>query len=238
MCHPILLEMKNKLPLVLSDLFRLLFPSLCLGCHQELSSSNRVVCISCELQLPLAYHSKRVNLLLPLADEHIPAIQTTFSLFLFEEDSVIEKMLYQLKYKNNRRIGRFFSQKLGGYIREKGMVFDGILGVPLHRKRLQKRGYNQVDIIGNKLSEVLNIPYFGNRIQRIKNTPPLSKVKTNRKTLLVDAFRCLSPAILPQGHYLLLDDIYTTGSTLSACIEVLLAKEKITLSIATVALRI
>lgn len=238
MCLSNLLEMKNALRLVFSDLFRLLIPSLCMGCQEELSTRHSSLCIGCEMHLPQTYHENRINLTLALSEHLIPTIQAAFSLYLFEENGVIEKMLYQLKYKGNRAIARYFGQKLSGFIHEKNMIFDGIIGVPLHRKRLRQRGYNQVDVIGKKLGEIFGIPYLENHIERIKNTPPLSQIKTNRKPLLVDAFRCSARTQLPRGHYLLLDDIYTTGSTLSACAEVLLEKENITLTIATIALRI
>ena len=230
--------MKIALPRVFSDLIALLFPSVCLGCNQALNQSNTILCMCCEIQLPMAYHKNQINMSMPLSEEFIPSIKGAFSLYLFEENSVIEKMLYQLKYNGNKPIGSYFGRKLGGYLWENDIVLDGIIGVPLHHKRLRKRGFNQVDIIGKKLSEALNIPYIEDHIKRIKHTPPLSKVKTNRKTILVDAFQCISPQRLAPGHYLLLDDIFTTGITLRACAEVLLSTQKITLSIATVALRI
>lgn len=106
MCLSNLLEMKNALRLVFSDLFRLLIPSLCLGCQEELSTRHSSLCIGCEMHLPQTYHENRINLTLALSEHLIPTIQAAFSLYLFEENGVIEKMLYQLKYKGNRAIGR------------------------------------------------------------------------------------------------------------------------------------
>ena len=90
------------------------------------------------MHLPQTYHENRINLTLALSEHLIPTIQAAFSLYLFEENGVIEKMLYQLKYKGNRAIGRYFGQKLSSFIHEKNMIFDGIIRVPLHRKRLRQ----------------------------------------------------------------------------------------------------
>ena len=237
MSSPNLIEMKNVFYRLLKDLFDLFFPKLCLSCHREISSDKKVICVDCELKLPLSHTHWGKNTKNRGVFISIPNIRHAFSLYFFEEDSVVEKMLYQLKYEGNQSIGRFFGRKLAGIIREGGYQFDGIVGVPLHPKRQRKRGFNQVDVIGESLGEALKIPYTGTYIKRVKNTPKLSKTKQNRGDILQHAFELTIEQKLPSRHYLLLDDIFTTGATLSACSQCILKDKNVCLSIATVALR-
>lgn len=114
-------------------------------------------------------------------------------------------------------MGLFLGQKLASLIAEAQLHFDGIIGVPLHPKRKRRRGFNQVDLIGECEAIALNIPYYGNFLKQIKQTPKLSQVNRDRKEILQDAFRINTRIKLSKGHYLLIDDILTTGATLKAC---------------------
>ena len=93
-----------------------------------------------------------------------------------------------------------------------------------------------MDIIGRATSEALHIPYFSEVLIRTKNTPPLSKSKGERSSILSQAF-ALRQRLPTQGHYLLIDDIFTTGATLDTCAKTLLSHHAISLSIATIAYR-
>ena len=122
-----------------------------------------------------------------------------------------------MKYKGNRSVDLFFGQKLASLIAEAQLQFDGIIGVPLHPKRKRRRGFNQVDLIGERAANSLNIPYYGNFLKRVKHAPKLSQANKDRTEILQDAFRINSRIKLSKGHYLLIDDILTTGATLKAC---------------------
>lgn len=93
-----------------------------------------------------------------------------------------------------------------------------------------------MDIIGRAASEALHIPYFSEALIRTKNTPPLYKSKGERSSVLLQAF-ALRQRLPTQGHYLLIDDIFTTGATLDTCDKTLLSHHAISLSIATIAYR-
>lgn len=222
---------------LLKDLFLLFFPQLCLGCQKEIISRLNPLCYRCEIDLPSTYMPITQNSLSFNRNEYHCTIRIAFSLYFFKEKSLIETLLYALKYQGNKKIGLFFGQKLGGSIAESEVHFDGIIGVPLHPFRRLRRGYNQVDLIGSAAAKVLEIPYYPKAIRRKKNTPALSKTRKSRQKLMTKAFRRNKKVKLPKGHYLLIDDIFTTGATLNSCLDLLQKEEGLTLSIGVIACR-
>ena len=235
--EPNRLEMFANLFRLLQTVFDLFFPLRCLACQRAIQAPKKVLCINCELNLPLTFfHLMQPS---PLKQHLFIAfpIHQVFSLYVFEESALVESLLYELKYKGNRSVGLFFGQKLASLITEAKLHFDGIIGVPLHPKRKKKRGFNQVDLIGESAASALKIPYYGNFLKRIKHTPKLSQASRDRTAILQDAFRTNSMIKLSKGHYLLLDDILTTGATLKACSREINKIDGLCLSIATIVYR-
>ena len=229
--------MLNVILRLLNEVFSLVFPQQCLGCGRELFATQKIICFSCELDLPLTYFHLQHGAKLRDKMGLNPALKEVFSLYFFNKNGCIESLLYQLKYKGNKRVGHFFGQKMAGIITEKKVSFDGIIGVPLHPKRKRKRGFNQMDLIGASLSASSGIPYCKDALVRTKNTPALSKTKGDRAQVVGNAFAFNPAKKLAAGHYLLIDDIYTTGATLNACSSLLFLDSRLELSIATIAYR-
>ena len=101
----------------------------------------------------------------------------------------------------------------------------------------EKEGLTRSIFIGEAAAKALNIPYYGNYLQRVKHTPKLSQASRDRTAILQDAFR-INPMIkTTKGHYLLLDDILTTGATLKACSKLMIKIDGLCLSIATIVYR-
>ena len=222
---------------LLQSVFDLFFPLRCLHCQRLITPPQKVVCIYCELNLPLTYfHLMHPSPLKKNLFNEFP-VQRVFSLYIFEESALIESLLYELKYRGNKSVGQFFGQKLASLIVDSKIQFDGIIGVPLHPKRKRARGFNQVDLIGRSAAQALKIKYHGNLLQRIKHTPKLSQAKQDRSIILKDAFQINPKVQLAKGHYLLLDDILTTAATLKACSQQILKIDLLSLSIATIVYR-
>ncbi len=138
------MEEPNRLEMFLpvlqffQSIFDLFFPPRCLGCNRGIDSAKKVLCIYCELSLPLTYF----HLIHPSPlKKHLfddLAIERVFSLYIFEESALIESLLYQFKYDGNKTIGIFFGRRLAGLIHHSKQKYDGIIGVPLHPKGNEK----------------------------------------------------------------------------------------------------
>lgn len=229
--------MPNVFVRLLNDLFSLVFPNQCLGCGKELFANQKIICFFCELELTMTYFHLCDNKEMRNSISINAQVNELYSLYFFKENSLLEILLYHLKYQQNKTIGQFLGQKLSVIIKAKNNHYNGIIGVPLHPKRKRKRGYNQMDIIGRSIANACGIPYVENILIRTKNTPALAKSTGNRAEIVRNAF-ALNPAKkLAAGHYLLIDDIFTTGATLKACSAVLLSDSTLQISIATIAFR-
>lgn len=136
--------------------------------------------------------------------------------------SPVSDALYAFKYQNRRIYGEIFGRELaelyGGYLREKEIHL--IVPVPLHRKKRQSRGYNQAEIIARILSERTGIPIDTRLLVRRRATVPQKQLndKARRKNIR-GAFAARGQ--VKGQNLVLVDDIYTTGSTLDEAARIL-----------------
>jgi len=97
-----------------------------------------------------------------------------------------------------------------------------LIPVPLEKRKLKRRGFNQAEEIGKELSKFLKISLSNNVLAKIKETPPQIELSDEeRKENIKEAFFCQSPEKIKGRKILLVDDIYTTGATMRECAKVL-----------------
>lgn len=142
---------------------------------------------------------------------------------LFVHRGAVRDSLYRFKYQNRREYAYFYAGQTarcyGGWIRQMGV--EGIVPIPLHRKRKQERGYNQAGLYARYLGKELHLPVEEKLLIRVKQTIPQKELNdVQRKNNLKKAFKC-SGNIVQFKKILLVDDIYTTGSTMDAAARVL-----------------
>jgi len=135
-----------------------------------------------------------------------------------EYEEMTKQSIYKFKYQNCPRYCKTFAEIMYQAMNDKTILkydFDLITSVPIHKNKLKKRGYNQAKLIAKELSLKLNIPYE-DIIIRIKDTKPQNTLSPKeRSNNLCNAFKVSKE--ISNKKILIIDDIYTTGSTIDAC---------------------
>lgn len=158
-------------------------------------------------------------------------------LALYEYD-VIHKSIYRMKYSGRSEYAQYFGEKLGAELgdRVKKWNADMVISVPLHCTKLRTRGYNQAEIMAEKFADVIGVPYIKNCVLRTRKTTPLKELSpAQRQINLKNAFN-IGEFDVELKCIIIVDDIYTTGSTIDAIAKVL--KENGAISVHYVALAI
>ncbi|MBR1759503.1 MAG: ComF family protein, partial [Lachnospiraceae bacterium] len=145
---------------------------------------------------------------------------------LYVYNAKMSDSMSALKYKNRKEYGSFYGHRLGKLCRKEilRMHPEAIVPVPVHPVRERRRGYNQAQVIAEALSEEIGVPVLANALIRTKKTMPQKELDDKgRLRNLLEAFGMREGCPDVSGRTLLLvDDIYTTGSTIEACTRVLL----------------
>ncbi len=202
------------------DLISLLFPRLCACCDEQLIKGEETICIKCEYDLPYTdFHQYNDN---PLAKQfwgRVP-LHHASALLYFTKGSKTQKLIHQLKYRNQPQIGMHLGIKIGERLKatHAAAPIDYIIPVPLHTKQFRKRGYNQSEYIAKGIAQILNIPVRTDILIKVKGTSSQTKhERFKRFENLIQVFSVVQPKLISGKHLLLIDDVITTGATLEAC---------------------
>ncbi|MDC7995171.1 ComF family protein [Altibacter sp. HG106] len=218
-------------------MLNLLFPAECSGCGSVLNTKKELLCVSCRHSLPLACHHLTLDETLKnLWYGRLPLVQAT-ALLRFEKQGITQRVLHQLKYRGQKELSTFFGHWLGAELQEIDTyaTIDTVIPVPLHKKRLRKRGYNQVTGFGNAIATALDVPFLEDVL--LKVTAARSQVFKGRLSRFggTEVFTLNHREKVMGKHILLVDDVVTTGATLERCGLCLLEGTEAKLSIATIA---
>lgn len=208
------------LKLLLLPLREVAFPRVCRGCGRRLSMAERGICVSCRLHLEPYERPQR--LLRDRFSSFISPINAVYAGYLFTPDSVARRVVHSVKYGRNREAGIALGRLVASKEKLKKEDFDWIVPVPIHPRKLAERGYNQAHIIALGVSEVTGIPIAKGALVRKKyTTSQTQKHRWARMKAMKHAFAEGKHLPAPGQRLLLVDDVLTTGATLSEAAKVL-----------------
>ena len=221
------------------NLLNLFFPQVCMACDAHLNDNEKHICTFCRNELPVTdFHLDVDNAVAKRLYGRVNFKNAT-SLLWFYKKGIVQHLIHNLKYKGHEDVGVFLGQWLGQELNEidSYKTIDVVIPVPLHKSKLRKRGYNQVDKFGKEIAKALSIEYNSKVLIKTKATSTQVFKDRLKRILTHDADFSISEYDSLKGkHILLVDDIITTGATIEACANQLLAIEGVTISVATMAI--
>lgn len=220
------------------DLINLFYPNICQICDVELYKNQNIICTNCVNELPITnFHLDNENPVIKVFYGRVP-LENATSLLIFKKKGSVQKLIHRLKYRGHKEIGTYLGKWLGAELAETNSYknIDLIIPVPLHKKKLQKRGFNQVEEFGKEIALALNIPYIDDVLLKTSySSTQTLKTRLARWGNIEESFVIVNSEKIKNKHILLIDDLVTTGATLEACADVLLEVGNVKISIATMA---
>ncbi|WP_316936954.1 ComF family protein [Kordia jejudonensis] len=224
---------------ILNNIVSAFFPATCLGCASKLIQHEQHICTHCRHNLPFtSYHKHPENPVLQSFYGRV-LLENATALVHYKKNGIVQHLLHQLKYKGQQEVGVILGNILGNDLKNEPsyQTITHVIPVPLHKKRLKERGYNQVATFGKQLALQLNATYADTILIKINNTKTQAfKNRAERWTTIQDSFEIKNAELLTDAHILLVDDVITTGATLEACANALKKIPNIKISIATMSI--
>lgn len=198
-----------------------LFPRSCAMCGRRLGLGEHTLCTVCNISLPRTGYTEAIddNQMARMFWGQIP-IEHCAALFFYKSGSEVSQLVYNLKYNDSPETAEFMGAMLAEEYQSSGFFegIDVIVPMPLSRRRMCERGYNQSDYIARGISHITGIKIDSKAVARTHFRESQTHKQRWDRTVNVDhAFRLKAPERLHDRHILLVDDVVTTGATLCAC---------------------
>lgn len=201
---------------MLKNLLSILYPNLCIACTCTLLEQERYLCMYCV---------QKINWV-PVSMGNLPYLEERFygkfiyeyvqSLMFYDHDGISKELLHHLKYKNKPEIGSWLAEFI--FIRfSNHAIFsnvDALVKIPIHKKKLKIRGYNQLDDLARALSRNFDIPLLDHSLIRSEFTRSQTFKNRKDRSYVKEIFKITNAEALKGKHILIIDDVVTTGSTI------------------------
>ena len=204
----------SSMSVLIDKLLDLFFPPKCPFCRAILKDGETLICADCRRSLPWTQGAAR--------EQRFRHIESCVSP-LYYEDSV-RRSLLRYKFGGVSVYAPKYAELMQDALMKSGVSFDLIAWAPLGPKRLRRRGYDQARLLAECLSSLFEKPCPQLLVKTVEN-PPQSGTKTaeQRRANVSGVYRVADPMLVKNQRVLLVDDIVTTGATLSECARVLRA---------------
>lgn len=224
---------------MLKDLQSLFFPPICLACKGPVAGEDILICATCQASLPFtAHHLQKDNRMEQRFWGRIKVERAT-AFLQFQKGGSVQNLLHFLKYEHREDLGKYLGNWYGRELKETDIFIniDYVIPVPIHKERLKKRGYNQIDQFSRCIAFQIGKEYRSDLLVRVKNSSTqINRSKEERFSHLERAFMWQKPEDMEGKHILIIDDIMTTGATFESCCYPLKSINGVKISICTLAI--
>lgn len=208
-----------------------LYPRQCPVCREIVYPKGDTICRECRNGLPYISGARCRKCSKPVHNEVVEYCYDCSrkkhfyneGISLFEHKGSIKNAIYDIKYNNKREYLDFFADEIvlrcGDRI--KGWQADVIVPVPLYKRKEVKRGFNQAAEAAARIGRRLDIPVSGKILYRIQDTVPQKELTDKGRKKNVENAFIVNENIVKFKRVIIVDDIYTTGSTIDSCAGVL-----------------
>ncbi|REC49717.1 ComF family protein [Chryseobacterium pennipullorum] len=191
----------------------LLFPNRCIHCSRIIDA-ELLVCDICFSQIHFTHYDYCENNPIKEKCRLLFPVENTYALIQFETESLSRTIIHELKYRNREKAGKVLADWTTERLDFKEQAPDLMVSVPLHPKKLRERGYNQLHVYTETLSAFYNIPYDHHLIKR-NHYSKAQALKDKQHRLDADHTFSVTESVTGK-HILLIDDVFTTGNTVSS----------------------
>ena len=223
---------------ILNEALRLCYPHFCSGCGKDDLQRSDLICTQCMHDLPYTnFELVNDNPVVDVLKIRL-TLASAASTFYFHKGNIIQNLLHELKYKQNREIGLYLGELMGKKLLENSRYksVDALLPLPLYTAKELQRGYNQAALICQGISLATNIPVLNDILIRKRATETQTrKHRAERWENVAGSFSISDAKLLENKQVLLVDDVLTTGATLEAAGTMLSSVAGIKLHILTAA---
>ena len=222
----------------LQGFIHLFYPHICLHCASSELLNSQVICDNCEMLLPYTHFSKMAINPIDKIFWGRAQIQQANAILYFTKDSIVQKIIFELKYKQNKKagylLGRIIAQDILSTHSENPFLF--LIPIPISKKKQRKRGFNQCQIICEGIIDYGVNGVIFNGLHKIKNTVTQThKDRLERSLHNSPVFILKNGSLLQDKPIMIVDDVITTGSTLEAAYHCLKAANPASISVTTAA---
>ena len=214
---------------MLNRIFNLIFPKTCLHCGNNLATNENLICENCVKKLVFRtgeFCPKCSSVLKSNKCEMCEEINYTFdnAFSAFKYSKVVKSLVHSIKYKEYKKVGKFLAIYMTEYWKKYVKIddVDYVIPVPLHKVKKRMRGYNQAKIIGENFAKLMNFKFDSSLIKRINFTKTQTKLtKLQREKNIKNAFEVSDAKKIQNKKFLIIDDVFTTGSTVNEISDIL-----------------
>lgn len=219
-------------------IIRLFYPLLCKACGNEVFSADNQLCWQCHEALPYTgFEAHADNPVRHLFTGRLH-LEQAYSLLYFSKESITQAVIHRFKYQGEQELARYMGRLMAQRMLQHPhwQQVDALVPLPLNKRKLKQRGYNQAQLLAEGMSQVMHVPVHNTAVLRTRYTETQTRKTRLQRWLNVEhVFDIEKEHQLHGQHVILVDDVITTGATMDAMGAVLQRVPDLRLSLASLA---